>query len=326
MNKNYKVYTALTAIVVLFSVPLFCSAQEEVIQKPENTAVFTDVDLGNANYVGIKYLSEHGIIDGYNDGTFKPWQEINRIEALKIILVANQLIDDQYIEENSIGGINFVNTDVSVDFSDIYKSQWYFPYLRKGVEKEIISGYPDGTFKATNTVNRAESYKITMESDDIILPEVTEAPFADVQVNEWFAPYIQEGKDRGIVYFTMQNQIYPGINMTRGKFAELVYRYIMSKTGSMFGKASYYSDYLEGHSTSSGEPYRAAELTAANKTLPFNTMVRVTNMENGESVIVRINDRGPYITGRSLDLSKSAFETIASLGSGVICIQYEIVE
>jgi peptidoglycan lytic transglycosylase len=325
MKKNHKIHAAFVGSVLLFSLPLFCSAQEETAQEPEVTAVFTDVDLGNANYVGIKYLSENGIVEGYNDGEFKPWKEINRIEALKIILIANDLIDDQYIEDNALGGVDFLS-DVEMNFSDIYKSSWYFSYLRKGFVEGIVAGYPDGTFRPTNTVNRAESYKITMESDNVILPEVLEAPFADVPMNEWFAPYIQEGKNRGIVYFTMENKIYPGVNMTRGKFAELIYRYMMSKNGSMFGKASYYSDYLEGHSTSTGEPYRAAELTAASRTLPFGTIVRVTNMTNGKSVVVRINDRGPYITGRVLDLSKSAFESIAYLGNGVICVQYEIVE
>ena len=325
MKKTHKIHAACIGVALLFSLPLFCSAQEEITQEPEVTAVFTDVDLGNANYVGIKYLSENGIVEGYNDGEFKPWKEINRIEALKIILIANDLIDDQYIEDNALGGVDFLS-DVEMNFSDIYKSSWYFSYLRKGFVEGIVAGYPDGTFRPTNTVNRAESYKITMESDNVILPEVLEAPFADVPMNEWFAPYIQEGKNRGIVYFTMENKIYPGVNMTRGKFAELIYRYMMSKNGSMFGKASYYSDYLEGHSTSTGEPYRAAELTAASRTLPFGTIVRVTNMTNGKSVIVRINDRGPYITGRVLDLSKSAFESIAYLGNGVICVQYEIVE
>lgn len=325
MKKNHKIHAAFVGVVLLFSLPLFCSAQEEIAQEPEVTAVFTDVDLGNANYIGIKYLSENGIVEGYNDGEFKPWKEINRIEALKIILIANNLIDDQYIEDNALGGVDFLS-DVEMNFSDIYKSSWYFSYLRKGFVEGIVAGYPDGTFRPTNTVNRAESYKITMESDNVILPEVLEAPFADVPVHEWFAPYIQEGKNRGIVYFTMENKIYPGVNMTRGKFAELIYRYMMSENGSMFGKASYYSDYLEGHSTSTGEPYRAAELTAASRTLPFGTMVRVTNMTNGKSVVVRINDRGPYITGRVLDLSKSAFESIAYLGNGVICVQYEIVE
>lgn len=84
------------------------------------------------------------------------------------------------------------------------------------------------------------------------------------------------------------------------------------------GKASFYSDYFEGGRTASGETYRQNEMTAAHKTLPFGTMVKVTNTNNGKSVIVRITDRGPYISGRVIDLTTAAFAEIGSLGSGVV--------
>ena len=66
-------------------------------------------------------------------------------------------------------------------------------------------------------------------------------------------------------------------------------------------------------------------MTAAHLTLPFGTVVRVTNLANGKAVHVRINDRGPHVTGRCLDLSRAAFEEIASLGSGIIWVEYEIL-
>lgn len=78
---------------------------------------------------------------------------------------------------------------------------------------------------------------------------------------------------------------------------------------------SYYSD---GTHTANGENFDPNAFTAASKTLPFNTRVRVTNPANGKSVVVRINDRGPYVSGRCLDLTRAAFAAIASLGSGVL--------
>ncbi len=83
------------------------------------------------------------------------------------------------------------------------------------------------------------------------------------------------------------------------------------------GKASYYSDYFEGGRTASGAPLHLNEMVAAHKTLPFGTIVKVTNTNNGKSVIVRIVDRGPYIAGRVIDLTTAAFAEIASLSSGV---------
>ena len=70
------------------------------------------------------------------------------------------------------------------------------------------------------------------------------------------------------------------------------------------GKASFYADKFEGVFTASGEKYRHNKLTGAHKTLPFGTKVRVTNLENNQSVEVVINDRGPYVEGRIIDLSK----------------------
>lgn len=86
--------------------------------------------------------------------------------------------------------------------------------------------------------------------------------------------------------------------------------------------ASYYD---QGQVTANGEAFDPNALTAAHKTLPFNTRVRVTNPANGESVLVRINDRGPYIDGRCIDLSRAAFAAIASLGLGAIDVRYEVL-
>jgi rare lipoprotein A len=85
------------------------------------------------------------------------------------------------------------------------------------------------------------------------------------------------------------------------------------------------SFYDEGQMTANGETFNPNALTAAHKTLAFNTRVRVTNPDNGKSVIVRINDRGPYVDGRCLDLSRAAFAAIASVGQGEVDVKYEIL-
>jgi rare lipoprotein A len=86
--------------------------------------------------------------------------------------------------------------------------------------------------------------------------------------------------------------------------------------------ASYYDT---GTTTANGEAFNPDGLTAASKTLPFNTRVKVTNLANGKSVVVRINDRGPYVTGRCLDLARGAFSQIASLSAGVLTVSWQIV-
>lgn len=92
------------------------------------------------------------------------------------------------------------------------------------------------------------------------------------------------------------------------------------------GKASFYADKFEGVSTASGEKYRHNKLTGAHKTLPFGTKVRVTNLENEQSVEVTINDRGPYVEDRIIDLSKSAAEQLGFINKGLAEVKLEVVD
>ncbi len=92
------------------------------------------------------------------------------------------------------------------------------------------------------------------------------------------------------------------------------------------GEASYYSDRLAGHKTASGEPYRPRALTAAHRSLPLGTVLRVTRRDGKRSVIVRINDRGPFGSeSRILDLSRAAFERLGTLRAGVLEVRAEVV-
>lgn len=84
------------------------------------------------------------------------------------------------------------------------------------------------------------------------------------------------------------------------------------------GKASYYT---EGKRTANGEKFKKRKLTAASKTLPFGTRVKVINLNNGKSVKVRINDRGPYVQGRIIDLSWKAAKKIGMIDDGVVPIK-----
>ena len=96
------------------------------------------------------------------------------------------------------------------------------------------------------------------------------------------------------------------------------------RKGSESGMASYYADKYNGRKTSNGEIFKQHKLTAAHKTLPFGTKVKVTNLSNGQSVKVRINDRGPFIQGRIIDLSKKAAKKIDMVNTGVtkVTIRY----
>lgn len=92
------------------------------------------------------------------------------------------------------------------------------------------------------------------------------------------------------------------------------------------GMASYYAEEFNGRKTSNGEVFDMNSLTAAHRSLPFNTTVKVTNLDNGQSVVVRINDRGPFIEGRIIDLSLAGAKAIGMIGAGTAQVRLEVVE
>lgn len=91
------------------------------------------------------------------------------------------------------------------------------------------------------------------------------------------------------------------------------------------GIASWYGDDFHGWITASGETYDMYRLTGAHRTLPLGTVVRVTNVVNGRHVVVRINDRGPYVNGRIVDLSYAAAERLEMVRDGISAVQLEVV-
>ncbi|HEV7344334.1 MAG TPA: septal ring lytic transglycosylase RlpA family protein [Devosia sp.] len=98
-----------------------------------------------------------------------------------------------------------------------------------------------------------------------------------------------------------------------------------SASAVMSGVASWYGPGFHGRTTANGERYDMNGMTAAHKSLKFGTKVKVTNANNGKSVVVRINDRGPFVGGRVIDLSKGAATAIDMIGSGTAKVSIEIL-
>lgn len=105
---------------------------------------------------------------------------------------------------------------------------------------------------------------------------------------------------------------------------EGIYQYTLYKSEA---HASFYAQKFNGRKTASGDIFDNQKLTAAHRTLPFGTQLRVTNMANDQSVIVYVNDRGPFVKGREIDLTKKGFELLgAKRGQGQMRVTLEIVE
>lgn len=96
-------------------------------------------------------------------------------------------------------------------------------------------------------------------------------------------------------------------------------------SGSITGTASYYADKFHGRKTANGEIFNMHDMTAAHKTLPFGTIVRVTNLGNNKSVKLRINDRGPFVKDRIIDVSLAAAKELDMLGTGTAEVRIDII-
>jgi len=268
-------------------------------------AVFSDVASNHPHYEAITYLQDNGIIEGYADNTFRPDQLVNRAEAIKIILLGSKYSAPE-IEAQDI-------------FPDVIFGTWYAKYVYKAKTLGIVSGDSNtGMFRPGDTVNLAEALKILLRTKQAETFGPTSNPYPDVPADAWFAPYFSYAKNMGLLDQSSSENVYPATPINRGMLAELMYRISVRPAGYQEGKASYYGSEFHGETTASGEVFDASAMTAAHRTLPFNSWVRVTSKESGDSVEVRINDRGPYSGDRLIDLSKGAFESIAPLSRGVI--------
>ncbi|MBI4127405.1 septal ring lytic transglycosylase RlpA family protein [Candidatus Peregrinibacteria bacterium] len=249
---------------------------------------YTDVPDNYTYRDAIWYMTTASYASGYSDNTFKPDNPLTRAEALKMILVSSAI-------EIQSGGDN-----------------WFDPYINTALNLEIISGYPDGDFKPSKTVNRAEALKMLLKARGVEIP--------DPESGDWYKKYLDYATENALIA-----DFAPDGEISRGEMSEIIHRLHKNiYTGEVeYGGATWYGGKFEGEGTASGDTYDGSQLTAAHKTLPFGTMVKVTNPANNLSVTVRINDRGPYRDGYVIDLSSAAFEKIANLSTGVLNVRVE---
>ncbi len=272
--------------------------------------IFTDVLPGNQYFESVSALQKRGVINGYADGTFRPNQDISRAAALKIILMAT--------------GTEITGVASQPPFPDVPVNEWYAPIAKKGRDLGVVKGDAAGNFIPARQVSRSEALAMLYRTAGINPPSPSEPPFNDTPVTAWYAGYFAQAKQDGLF---SGSSINPDQYITRGQVAEITYEFFKSSwlDSEMVGEASYYGSSFEGRNTASGEKLQNGEFTAAHKTLPFGTRVKVTHRETLESVVVRITDRGPFVAGRIIDLTQAAFETLAPLSRGVMPVELEVV-
>lgn len=276
-------------------------------------AGFTDVNPDHPYYEAISALQKNGVLEGYADGTYRPNDPIDRASALKIILEGSH--------------ISIENDGSQAPFIDVTGGLWYTKYVNQAKTLGIVSGDSDtGLFRPGDPVILAENLKILLEANHRTLGAGKSSPYLDIPAGLWFTPYFEYAKKLGLFPQAEGGNVDPAQRVTRGMMADLMYQLTFKPDGYEEGKATYYGMNAHGDGTASGERFDAYAMTAAHLTLPFGTMVKVTNLANGKEVTVKINDRGPYGDGRIIDLSQAAFEAIAPLSNGVIRVSVVPIE
>jgi len=173
-------------------------------------AAFSDVPQTHTNFVAVTYLNTSGIISGYEDGTFKPDQLINRAEALKIILEGS---DTELAE-----------TVESSEFSDVDVADWFAKYVMGAKAIGIVGGNPDGTFAPGRNVNRAEFVKMILETNSFKKDKWEGVKmFPDIEEDAWFTAYMNYAGQAGLVEQDSNGNINPGEEIDRGEVAEIMY-------------------------------------------------------------------------------------------------------
>lgn len=175
--------------------------------------VFSDISYSHPNKDAISFLYNTKIIQGYSDGTFKPDNEINRAELVKVLVESAGMTPSHHTFGNCF-------TDVG--------EEWFAPYVCYAEWAGWVEGYSDGSFKPAQTVNKVEALKLLFVSQGIDITEVYTQPFSDTPVSEWYAPYVAMAKDMGILEET-GSYFEPGGLRTRGEIAENIYRMLVTE-------------------------------------------------------------------------------------------------
>lgn len=173
------------------------------IYNPKNLTGFSDVSLADPNYEAIKFLRQFDIVDGYEDGTFKPKMEVNRGELAKLLYASSW---------NSVG--EFWNTKFSPKncFPDV-KDEWFSLYVCALKSKNWIQGHPDGNFRPALTVNQAEALKMILLSQGIKLEAV--------DTGIWYDAYFQKAFEMKVLDPSEKN---PAKALNRGEISQMLYR------------------------------------------------------------------------------------------------------
>lgn len=179
---------------------------------------FDDVPEGYWAKMPIENTGTVGLVEGYPDGTFRPERALTRAELATLMVRAK--------------GIKLPDTQAKKVFRDVNPDFWAAKYIEVAKREGLIKGYPDGTFRPNNKINKAEGIAILVRFENLkTASEVFEKPYWDVATTHWAAKYIQAAKEAGMLKYVKRNYLGPKTNLPRSEAVEM-----LSKTTLAGGK------------------------------------------------------------------------------------------
>ncbi len=287
-TKNYflKLVLGIFSIfaLIILTVPLANAAGPTI-----NTTGFNDVSLKHKNVKAIHYLQDNKVVVGYEDGTFKPEQKINRAEFLKIVMEVSNF---------SIEGKNC--------YPDV-KDQWFAPYICAATSQNLVDGYPDGTFKPEQDINFAEASKIIA---NVLKLETSQSQ--DV----WFRPYV--------ISLEKEQAIPDDINsfestLTRSQMAEMIWRIDADRTYKL---SKTYNDILNKTELDSklqdfGSCQELHDYFQDNANPPYYTPDAIEIPKNSIPVAPMMSEKGGCFTGETkILMSNGDYKFIKDIKAG----------
>jgi len=257
---------------------------------------FTDLEPGAWYIDFLKEAVIRRLVTGYTDNTIKPNKSVTKGELYTLLY---RVVPEDLKMQSPVP-----------QAKDINENDWFYDGLQFALSQKINNTNDDGNINPLKELNRGHVAQFL--SDYIKWYQEKTKPVPVIPVTPVSTPP------------QVQEQVTPNpfdptsLSGTQTAVAKA------ANTANEFGDASYYSDIFEGKITASGEIFSQDKLTAAHRSYPFGTILKVTNRQNGKMVNVTVTDRGPFIEGRIIDLSKIAFTTIADLSNGVVNVSIEV--
>lgn len=202
-----------TVLIALLLLPATALAQEES---------FSDLPSDHYAHEAVMFLKSQGILSGYDDGTFKPNNPVNRAEALKIIIAP--LVTEEQLTQAK---------EAQTVYTDVENSAWFKPYVEMARVAGIIDGPPEKeSFNGGNPVIKAEFMKMVQEAfgaePETAYSEIKIPLSQDVaDTNQWYYPYMRYGLTASMMMISSEGTLTPGKQLTRAETAVLLYRFIM---------------------------------------------------------------------------------------------------